>query len=317
MSEALQSSRILEEKRTAELEKANESLQNEIGEHRRAEEEISRMNEVLELKVEERTRQLIEAQEKLVGKEKLSMLGLIAGNIGNELRNPLGVMNNAVFFLKNVMSDANETVREYLDIIAHEIDNSQRIIYDFVEFTLNKTPKMELMSVPELVQQGLGRCIIPKSVQMLTDLPEKFPKVLVDPHQMGKVLQHLATNAVQAMPHGGTLRVAARFVGAAPRGCPEEGDHMGSPLQDPGDFIEISVADTGVGIAPEHMVKIFQPLFSTRSRGIGLGLPLAKNLTEANGGRLEVKSELGNGTTFSVILPAEKPAAMSYLASEL
>ena len=105
------------------------------------------------------------------------------------------------------------------------------------------------------------------------------------------------------MPQGGALRVAACLVGAPPCGCPEAGGHGGPPLQD---FVEISVTDSGEGITPENMKKIFQPLFTTKAKGIGLGLVVCKNLVEANGGRIEVESELGKGTTFKVILPAEE-----------
>jgi signal transduction histidine kinase len=118
---------------------------------------------------------------------------------------------------------------------------------------------------------------------------------------MRQVLQNLIRNAVQAMPEGGTLRIAARSVGAglasAQPGYPQE-----VPLQE---FIEISVCDTGEGICAGNMDKLFLPLFTTRSRGIGLGLALSRKYTEANGGRIDVESEPGEGTTFTITLPAK------------
>ena len=289
MAESLHNADLARAKWTAEL--------------RKSEEEVRKLNQDLELKVAERTRQLIGAQEELVSKEKQAMLGLIAGNMGNELRNPLGVMNNAVFFLKSVVPEADEIVREYLGIIGNEIDNSQRIISDLLDFTLNKTPNMKLISVHELVRQSLGRCVIPESVQMRADLPETLPRVNVDPLQMEKVFKHLAINAVQAMPEGGALRISARKVRgmrSEERGTELILEPQASFLEP--DLVEISIEDTGVGIAPENMNKLFQPLFTTKSRGIGLGLAFTKNLTEANGGRIEVESRLGAGTTFTVIL---------------
>lgn len=101
-------------------------------ERRTAEESIRMLNDILEIRVQERTKQLQEAQEELVRKEKLSILGQLSGSVGHELRNPLGVISNAVYFLKMVLADADETVREYLDIIKHEIDNSQQIITDLL-----------------------------------------------------------------------------------------------------------------------------------------------------------------------------------------
>lgn len=119
---------------------------------------------------------------------------------------------------------------------------------------------------------------------------------------MEQVLTNFITNGVQAMPEGGALRIAARLV----PGSPVSGGHAGAPLQEIADFVAISVADTGLGISPENLDRIFQPLFSTKSRGIGLGLPISKNLVEANGGWIEVESEPGKGTTFTVLLPVQE-----------
>ncbi len=168
----------------------------------------------------------------------------------------------------------------YLEIIGHEIDNAQQIISDLLEFYRIKTPKTRVVPVHELIQQDLVRCAIPEGISVRCELPETLPKALADPLQMGQVSQNLLINAVQAMPNGDSVRVSARKASS-------------SALKPETDFIEISVADTGKGIAPEHMEKLFQPLFTTKSRGIGLGLAFSKNLTEANGGRIGVESELG------------------------
>jgi signal transduction histidine kinase len=258
----------------------------------------------LERQVEERTRQLLEAREELVRQEKLAILGRLAGTVGHELRNPLGAMNNAVYFLKTVLAEADETTSEYLDLIKHEIDNSQRIISDLLDFARTKTPEKVPVAVGDLVSQCLGKCAVPENVAVVVELPGALPRVVIDPLQMGQVLQNLVCNAVQAMPEGGALRVAARLVGAGlvpahdPKGQPQ-----GLPLQD---FVEISVADTGEGISPENMKRLFQPLFTTKPKGIGLGLVVCKNLTEANGGRIAVASREGVGTTFQVMLPVEE-----------
>jgi|GEM_PF-1415140 len=277
----------------------------DITERKLAAESIRKLNEELEEKVRERTSQLLDAQEELVRKEKLSILGQLAGSVGHELRNPLGVMNNAVYFLKSVMPDANGTVREYLNIIKSEIDISQRIIGDLLGFARVKTPQTQSVPVQEIIKRSLDSCIIPDNVTIQTELPDTLPALQVDPLQMGQVFQNLIVNAVQAMPQGGSVRISARLVdcvGAALRGCPGSGDYTGPPLH----FIEIAVTDTGEGIAPENRKKIFQPLFTTKGQGIGLGLVVTKRLTEANNGRIAVESEWGKGTTFSLTLPAEE-----------
>jgi signal transduction histidine kinase len=107
--------------------------------------------------------------------------------------------------------------------------------------------------------------------------------VFVDAQQIGQVLGNLISNAYQAMPEGGQLTLAAQVVA---------------------EWVKLSVTDTGVGMSPETMAKIFEPLFTTRAKGIGLGLAVSKNLIEVNGGTIEVKSVEGQGAVFTIILPA-------------
>ncbi|HET7831829.1 MAG TPA: cache domain-containing protein [Gallionella sp.] len=245
---------------------------------------MQHLNEELELKVKERTGQLLEAQEELVRKEKLAMLGQVAGSVGHELRNPLGVMSNAVYFLQTVLSDADETTREYLNIIKDEINGSERIVSDLLDAVRTKLPNAEVVGVRELIEQTLGRFTVPTAVAINLDVPDAISPVRVDTLQIGRVLGNLISNGLDAMPEGGILEIGA--------------------MEDvPAGAIVISVRDTGRGIGPEIMAKLFQPLVTTKARGIGLGLVVAKNLTEANGGKIGVQSVPGKGTTFTVALP--------------
>jgi signal transduction histidine kinase len=253
------------------------------------------------------TASLREAQEELVRREKLAMLAQLAGSVGNELRNPLGVMSNAVFFLKSQLPDAGGPVSEYLEIINSEIEGAQRILTDFIDYFRTRAPRPQPVAVAELVVRCIEHPAIPEQVTVTLDLPETLPPLQVDPAQMRKALQNLISNAVQAMPWGGALRVSARQARGTRREERGEEDHNLAPrssnLEPDGDFVEITVEDTGCGIAPENVEKLFQPLFTTKSRGVGLGLPICKNLVEANGGRIAVSSEVGKGTTFMVRLP--------------
>jgi len=270
----------------------------DITRRKRAEDEVRELNQELEDRIEKKSGQLLQAREELIRKEKLAILGQLSGSVGHELRNPLGVMSNAVYFLKMVHADRDETTREYLDMIKHEIDNSQRIITDLLDFARTGTPETKMVTVRQLLAESIAKCVIPENVEQQTELADNLPLLMVDPQQMEQVFQNLITNAIQAMPKGGSVLVSARQV----RGNKENLKPRSSNL-DP-DFIKISVTDSGEGILAENMGKLFQPLFTTKAKGIGLGLVVCRNLTEANGGWIEVDSRLGEGTTFTVIFPA-------------
>ncbi|MDO9140880.1 MAG: ATP-binding protein, partial [Methylobacter sp.] len=256
----------------------------EITERKLAEEEIRKLNEELEVKVQERTQALLDAQEELMRNEKLAVLGQIAGSVGHELRNPLGVMSNAVYFLQTVLSDADETTKEYLDIIKSEIAGSERIVSDLLDAVRTKPPQSATVDVRELINQTLHRCILPPSVALELDIPEILSPLRVDAMQIQQVFRNLISNGVEAMPEGGKLKIRA-----------SEDKQTKS--------ITISVRDGGIGMTPEQLRKLFQPLFTTKARGIGLGLVVVKNLTQANGGGVAVESTPGRGSVFKVTLP--------------
>lgn len=260
-------------------------IMRDISRRKQAEEEIRMLNAALEQKVVE----LTQTQEELVRKEKLATLGQLAGCVGHEIRNPLGVINNAVFFLQEVMPDADDAVREYLGIIKSEVNNSQRIITDLFASVRTKSPMVQPVMPAALIEKCLKKCRLPDNVSCSIHLPEILPQLEIDPLQMEQVLENLITNAVQAMPDGGALSISARPSPLTPH-----------PSQD---FIEISVEDSGEGISPENMKRLFQPLFTTKARGIGMGLVVCKNLVESNGGRIKVESRLGEGTVFTLLLP--------------
>jgi signal transduction histidine kinase len=238
-------------------------------------------------RLQERTEQLQEVQDELVRQEKLAMLGQVAGSVGHELRNPLGVMNNAVYFLQTVLAGGDESVKEYLGIIMAEITRSEHIVDELLSAVRTRSPDLATHGVAELIGQTLRQCPIPASVAVTLDIPETISPFRVDAQQMQQVLRNLISNGVEAMPEGGTLLIRA-----------VENRQEGTVI--------VSVRDSGYGMTPEVMAKLFQPLFTTKARGIGLGLVVAKNLIEVNGGRVEVQSEAGKGSVFSVILPADQ-----------
>jgi len=245
-----------------------------------------------------RTKQFEEMRRK---SEKLAMIGLLAGGVGNELRNPLGVMSNAVFFLKMKLADSEEVIREYLDIITQEIDNAKKILSDFLDAISTRTPRTASLQMRKFMAAYLSKHRLPENIELRTEFPEDLPWFKTDPSHLEQVLRNLITNAGQAMPDGGTLTIRARAVQGFRKSNIEHEpvDGKAGP-----DYIEIDVSDTGTGITPENMKKLFEPLFTTKSRGIGLGLVVSRLLVEANGGKIAVNSRWGEGTSVIVTLPA-------------
>ncbi|MDD3816087.1 MAG: ATP-binding protein, partial [Desulfocapsaceae bacterium] len=255
-------------------------------ERRGVEDEIRRLNEELEAKVRERTEQLQEVQDELLRKEKLAILGQVAGSVGHELRNPLGVMSNAVYFLQTVLEGSNESVKEYLGIILDEITRSEFIVEELFAAVRTPSPDLATHGVAELIDQILHQCAVPASVTVTLDIPATIQPVRVDALQMQQVLRNFISNGVEAMPEGGELVIRA-----------VENRQEGTVI--------IHVQDSGKGMTPEVLSKLFQPLFTTKARGIGLGLVVAKNLIKANGGHIEMLSEPGKGALVSIILPGD------------
>ncbi len=266
-------------------------MREEVQQRKLAEEQLHDVNEKLDRKVKERTQQLLEAQEELVRTEGLIVLGKIASSVGHELRNPLGVMNNAVYFLHAVLPDADESVKEYLEIIHDEITAADHILSDLLDAVRTKPPNPDSVEIREMITQALRACPIPESVTVQLDIPDSSPQLLVDPLQIQQVFRNLLSNAVEAMPEGGTLEIRAE---------PE------------GTTVTVSIRDSGSGMTPQTLHKLFQPLFTTKTRRIGLGLAVVKNLTEANGGSIEVQSKPGKGSTFSVTLPVNGVTVLTY-----
>jgi len=227
--------------------------------------------------------ELRETQETLVRKEKLAMLGLLAGGVGHELRNPLGVMTNAVYYLEAVLKQAPAEVSEYLGILRTQISLAEKIVGDLLDFARIKPPQFEVVSFKQLVDQQLARAGSLDGVTVTHDFPSDLPRIRVDPVQVGQVLLNLITNALQAMNGNATLAFRGR------RGA--------------NGFVQLEVIDTGSGITPEQMGKLFEPLFTTKARGIGLGLAVSRSLVQANGGAISAESIPGAGTTMSVSLP--------------
>ncbi len=264
------------------------SIIHDITARRQAEQQLAQYSEHLEELVAARTHELHEAQAQLIRQERLAVLGQLAGSVGHELRNPLGVISNAIYFLKLIQPDANEKVKEYLNLIENEVRISDKIVGDLLDFTRIKSVEREPTPVAELFRLVLARYPAPDTVEVSVTVPPDLPPLFVDPRQIVQVLGNLVVNAYQAIPNHGQMSLSSAWQN---------------------DMICISVQDSGTGIPPEHLKKLFEPLFTTKTKGIGLGLAVSKKLVEANQGRIEVQSEPGKGSTFMIYIPPYKEAA--------
>jgi len=225
---------------------------------------------------------LKEAQDALIKREKLSTLGQIAGGIAHELRNPLGVISNAVYFLQMTMAEGDEIVKEYLGIIQKEVKDAERIVRSLLDFMRVRPPEKEWITVEGLINEVLSAYTIPENIKLKLDFRGEN-KVFVDINQIERCFSNLLHNAIQAMtPKGGELII--RTISQK-------------------DQVIIQFTDTGPGISKSDLERIFEPLFTTKARGIGLGLTVAKSLVEANGGKIMAESEEGKGSVFTVTLP--------------
>ena len=231
--------------------------------------------------------ELRDAQEKLVRSERLAAIGQLAGGVGHELRNPLSAIKNAVYYVrgkvaKSELGQKEPQVIEFLDIMDDEINSSSKIINDLLGFSRVGKPTVSPTRIERVIDDALSYTTIPENIELTKKLDTDLPEVKIDTDQVRQVLVNMILNAVQAMPTGGKLTINAR-----------EKDK----------FLEVEITDTGCGMPHEVMVKIFDPLFTTRAKGIGLGLAVCKAIIDRHTGYIEVKSEVEKGTTFIIKLP--------------
>ena len=239
---------------------------------------LEKHSEHLEELVEEKTAKLRQA-------ERMAEIGQLAAMVGHDLRNPLAGIRNAAYYLKRGASPKlDEKEKQMLETIDENVAHSNNILNDLLDFSREITLEKELTNLKALVQDSLMLASIPKNVEVKDLVPDNI-RIEAAGDKIERVFTNIIRNAAESMPNGGLLTIA---------------------MSTDGENLSISFADTGVGMSNETLQKLWTPLFTTKTRGIGLGLVICKRYVEAHGGTIMVTSTLGKGTTFTVTLAAAK-----------
>ena len=261
-------------------------LYKDITERRQMEKKLEEYSEHLEELVEKRTEELTEAQERLIKSERLAAVGELATMVGHDLRNPLQSINNATYYVSNELLrlPVSQKAIEMLQVINDSVDYADKIIRDLQDFSSTKKSIVKKTNINTIVKETLSQVETPKNIELITELGH-FPRIEADKNQIKRTFLNLAVNGIQAMENGGRLKVSTKKTK---------------------DFIEVSFEDTGIGLPKEKMKKLFTPFFTTKAKGLGMGLAICKKFVESHGGSIEVESEEGKGSTFTVKLPIQQ-----------
>jgi two-component system sensor kinase FixL len=258
----------------------------DITQRREAQRSVERQRASMQAELEQlvatRTAELERTQSELVQAEKYSTLGKVSGGIAHEIRNPLNAVKTSAYFLLNANQPTPEKVREHLERIDRQVSMIDNVVTALSDVA--KLPEANLQSIDlaALLTQMVRGMQLSDPIETSCQFPSDVPLVLADENQIVIAFKNLIRNARDAMtPDGGTLTLSA------------DTHH---------DSVTFHVTDTGCGISEQHQTEIMEPLFSTKARGMGLGLSISKTIIEKNRGEISVQSKLGQGSRFSVRL---------------
>ncbi len=215
--------------------------------------------------------------------ERLATLGQVAGGVAHELRNPLNVIKTSVYYLTNASNPTPEKRADHLRRIERNVDLADRVITALSNFAKVPVPILRPTAIEPMVREALEINPPGEAIAVAVECPSDLPRVMGDGDQLRIAFGNLIRNACDAMPQGGRLVISGRLVDG---------------------YIDVSVADSGVGIPAEDHARVMEPLYSTKARGLGLGLAISRSIVEKNQGSLRVASEPGHGSIFTVRLVA-------------
>jgi PAS domain S-box-containing protein len=254
---------------------------------------LAEYSQKLKKKVEKRTEQLKQTQAKLVRSERLAAIGELAAMVGHDLRNPLtGIMGAAYYLQTKHGADIGTKGKEMLKSIENAINYSNKIVNDLLEYSIDLKLDLAEVTPKALLKNALPFLEVPDRTQIV-NATQDYPSVKADTEKMHRVFVNIIQNAFDAMPKGGTLTIKSREVKGK---------------------LEISFKDTGAGMSEENLSKLKRevPLFTTKAKGMGFGLPICRRIVEAHGGKLSVESKFEKGTKVTVTIPVNpKPVNKS------
>ena len=247
--------------------------------------ELKTFSQQMEEKIQKTTADLKKTEAQLIRSEKLAALGQLAAGIAHEIRNPLTSINILIHSMTENLP-SGDSHKEDLKVIEEEIHRMNEILDQFLRFAKPATPLLEKADVSSIFEETLQllRPHIEKQIIVVEKEFQSLPIILMDREQMKQVFLNLLLNAIQAMPGGGHLTL--------------RGQNSGD-----GQWIHISIQDSGIGISSENINKLFDPFFSTKEGGIGLGLSITHRIIDQHHGKIEVESAPGKGTLFTIWLP--------------
>jgi len=234
-------------------------------------------------------RELEANQEHLLQARKMGALGTFTAGVAHEINNPLNNISlTAETYLEEYSDTMDPDARELINDILTQSERACEIVKNLLDFSRTERPALTNLDAREIVRSTVALVknqIMLAGINLDMEIPEALPPVHGSLRNLQQVFMNLLINAIQAMPNGGTITI--------------------SVAPDPPDFVRFDIRDTGVGMKPEEIEHIFEPFFTTKSvgHGTGLGLALVYSIVQRHGGRIEVKSEIGRGTVFTVLLP--------------
>ena len=270
------------------LKKIEKLLKQEIAKCKELEEKLKNaLDELDQSNVDYiRTFEELEITKKLLAeKEKLAFLGEIAGAVGHELRNPLAAIKNNIYYLSMILENPSEEFHETVNILNEDIYRSTRIIKDLLDYSKIASLDLRNLDINILFSELISKIEIPENIEIEKNFQENISETLIDRIRFEQILINLISNAFDAMENGGILTIET---------------------SQRNNEIEIQIKDTGIGIEPNNLEKIFHPLFTTKAKGFGLGLAVVKRYIEAHNGTMSIQSQLGEGTSFQLKFPIIK-----------